>query len=217
MPVQARTDRDLVSSSDEFVWEAGGHTEAHDYLINPVIAALRAQGAHRVLDLGCGNGAFTEQVRLAGFHVTGIDHSNSGIEIARRHYPEVQFAQHDLDTCLPDSYIRKYDAVISVEVIEHLLLPRKLLTAAGSALQTGGLFVVTAPFHGYWKNLALALTNGFDAHWHPLRDYGHIKFFSRATLTALLRESGFRNLRYSTAGRIPAFAKSMIISGNLAK
>lgn len=217
MSIQARTDRDLASSSEEFVWEYGGHTDAHDYLLGPVITALHEHGARRVLDLGCGNGAFTEQVRRAGFHVTGFDHSQSGIEIARRHYPEVRFDQHDLNDRLPDSHCGCYDAVIAVEVIEHLLLPRKLFGAARSALHSGGLMVVTTPFHGYWKNLALALSGGFDAHWHPLRDYGHIKFFSRATLTALFQESGFHALNFTTAGRIPLLAKSMIISGTLPK
>jgi len=100
-----------------------------------------------------------------------------------------------------------------VEVIEHLLLPRRLVEAALSALRPGGLVVLTTPYHGYLKNLALALSNGFDAHWHPLRDFGHVKFFSRHTLLALLEEYGLRALRFSTAGRVPLLAKSMIVSG----
>jgi len=213
MATQARTDRELASSSDEFVWEAGGRTEANGYLIDPVVAALRSHGARKVLDLGCGNGALTGQLQSAGFDITGLDHSSSGVAIARRQYPDVRFEQHDLNAPLPVQHVGGYDAVISIEVIEHLLLPRKLLAAARSALRPGGLLVVSTPFHGYWKNLALAITGGFDAHWHPLRDYGHIKFFSRATLTALLREQGFGNLRFSTAGRIPVVAKSMIMTG----
>lgn len=213
MTLQAKTDRDLSTAGNEFVWEAGGDTEAQNYLLDPVVAALRAHGAKQVLDLGCGNGAFTDRVRRAGFDITGLDHSQSGIRIAQRHYPAISFARHDLGTALPESHARRYDAVISVEVVEHLLLPRKLFAAARDALRPNGLLVVTTPFHGYWKNLALAMTNGFDAHWHPLRDYGHIKFFSRATMMSLFEESGFRNPRFSTAGRIPPLAKSMIISG----
>lgn len=213
MTAQARTDRDLSIASPEFVWESGGDTAAQAYLLQPVVAALRAHGAKKILDLGCGNGAFTGRVQREGFDISGLDHSHSGVEIARKHVPRIAFDQYDVNSTLPPQYRQEYDAVICVEVIEHLLLPRKLLEAARAALKPNGLLVVTTPFHGYWKNLALAVTGGFDAHWHPLRDYGHIKFFSRATLRALLEECGFNQLQISTAGRIPPLAKSMIICG----
>ena len=56
-------------------------------------------------------------------------------------------------------------------------------------------------------------TGKFDAHWHPLRDFGHVKFFSKATLTTLFAEFHFDDIRCTTVGRIPAFARSMVISG----
>jgi 2-polyprenyl-6-hydroxyphenyl methylase/3-demethylubiquinone-9 3-methyltransferase len=62
---------------------------------------------------------------------------------------------------------------------------------------------VTTPFHGYYKNLALAITGKYDKHWHPLRDYGHVKFFSHKTLSALFEEQGFAVRNYVRVGRIP--------------
>jgi 2-polyprenyl-6-hydroxyphenyl methylase/3-demethylubiquinone-9 3-methyltransferase len=70
---------------------------------------------------------------------------------------------------------------------------------------------MSTPYHGYWKNLALALTNKFDAHWHPLRDFGHVKFFSRATLSQLASEAGFSVTDFLRVGRIPVLACSMIL------
>ncbi|MBK8742608.1 MAG: hypothetical protein IPM02_25355 [Betaproteobacteria bacterium] len=61
---------------------------------------------------------------------------------------------------------------------------------------------------GYWKNLAL--TGKFDFHFTALWDGGHIKFWSIATLTTLLEEAGFEQIRFYRIGRIPALAKSMI-------
>lgn len=49
-----------------------------------------------------------------------------------------------------------------------------------------------------------------DAHFTALWDGGHIKFWSIATLGALLEEAGFTDLRFERVGRIPALAKSMI-------
>jgi len=59
--------------------------------------------------------------------------------------------------------------------------------------------------------MALALTNCFDDHWHPLRDFGHVKFFSRKTLSLLAQEAGFSIKDFIRVGRVPAFACSMIV------
>jgi 2-polyprenyl-6-hydroxyphenyl methylase/3-demethylubiquinone-9 3-methyltransferase len=98
-----------------------------------------------------------------------------------------------------------------MEVIEHLLLPRLLLASAFQALRAGGVFVLSTPFHGYWKNLALAVTNKFDDHWHPLRDFGHVKFFSKKTLSNLFMEQGLQVDRILALGRVPPLARSMIV------
>jgi len=70
--------------------------------------------------------------------------------------------------------------------------------------------IVSTPYHGYLKNLALAVTGKMDAHFTALWDHGHIKFWSIPTLTTLLTEAGFENVRFRRVGRIPALAKSMI-------
>jgi 2-polyprenyl-6-hydroxyphenyl methylase/3-demethylubiquinone-9 3-methyltransferase len=210
-----RTDALRSIQSAEYCWDIDGHAESHDYLLKPVLALLRQYGAKRVLDLGCGNGSFSARLASHGFEVTGVDFSASGIARARGNFPSLHFEQHDLQQPLDAGYSRRFDAVVSTEVIEHLLLPRMVMHNAQRALRPGGHLIVTTPFHGYAKNLLLALTNGFDGHWHPLRDYGHIKFFSRATLTQLFIESGFSDLRFSTAGRFAPLGKSMVLAGRL--
>lgn len=212
MSAKPKTDRETSNAADEFVWDTDEHTEVHSFITKPVTEQLRTHGATEVLDLGCGNGSFSALIASSGFNVTGLDHSSSGIEIASKKHPNTRFAQHDITQPLSIAYHEKYDEVVSTEVIEHLLLPRRLIENAISALKPGGLLILTTPYHGYWKNLALALTNKFDDHWHPLRDYGHIKFFSKATMLALFKECGLKDIRFETVGRIPALARSMIIS-----
>lgn len=70
--------------------------------------------------------------------------------------------------------------------------------------------IISTPYHGYLKNLALAATGKMNAHFTALWDHGHIKFWSIPTLTQLLRERGFTNIRSRCVGRIPAIARSMI-------
>lgn len=211
---KARQDKNLSVAATEFVWEESGDSPVHRLVKPPIVDLLRKHSASKVLDLGCGNGAFTHLLHRQGFKVEGFDGSASGVALARKHYPGIQFSQLDLVVGhIPEHYRGQFDAVVSVEVIEHLLLPRMLVQNAMQALKPGGLLILTTPYHGYWKNLAIALTNGFDAHWHPLRDYGHVKFFSRQTLTQLFEEYSFEQIRFQAVGRVPSLANSMIVSG----
>ena len=60
----------------------------------------------------------------------------------------------------------------------------------------GGEMIISTPYHGYLKNLALAITGKFDRHFTVLWDGGHIKFWSVKTLTKLLNEFGFEVVEF---------------------
>ena len=207
------TDSQLSIEAQEFLWTEQGLGPAHRYLLPAVIKVLRQSHARTVLDLGCGNGAVTSALATMGFETIGMDSSETGLAIAREKYPGISFLHANIDAPLSREFARNFDAVIAIEVIEHLLLPRALFQRAREALKPEGTFIVTTPYHGYIKNLALALTNKFDSHWHPLRDYGHVKFFSPATLTQLFSEQSFSIKSVDRLGRVPLLAKSMIVQG----
>lgn len=209
----AKTDYSASIQSSEYVWDSEGTPKSHRYLLQPIERLLSLADAKIVADVGCGNGALAAALSRRGFHMAGFDSSQSGIAIASAEHPSIAFRTHDLQDPVPQDLTHRFDAVVAAEVIEHLLLPRQLIRCALELLKPAGLLVVTTPYHGYLKNLALALTNSFDRHWHPLRDYGHVKFFSRATLTQLFDESGFTGVTYQSVGRMALVAKSMIVSG----
>jgi 2-polyprenyl-3-methyl-5-hydroxy-6-metoxy-1,4-benzoquinol methylase len=184
---------------------------SHSYLrpvIEPMLQSLSAGST--VLDMGCGNGSFLASLKHREWRLIGTDFSPTGIEIARRSYPEIEFFLADAQTDLARK-VDPVDAVISTEVIEHLYDPRSFLGNAYKLLKPGGIFIVTTPYHGYLKNLVLALTGDIDRHFTVLWDHGHIKFWSRKTLTEALMETGFRVEAFVGAGRLPYLWKSMVI------
>lgn len=99
-----------------------------------VIAALRAEGASTVVDLGCGEGALLrELVPDPTFSkVLGVDVSHRALELAaRRLYlermPDTQRARLELiqsSATYRDGRLAGYDAVVLMEVIEHVDPPR---------------------------------------------------------------------------------------------
>jgi 2-polyprenyl-6-hydroxyphenyl methylase/3-demethylubiquinone-9 3-methyltransferase len=187
---------------------------SHGYLVPAVLdvleAAARDGASRRLLDLGCGNGSATAFLAEKDFAVVGVDPSEQGIAIAQSRHPDLTFVQA---SCYEDLSARfgRFPFVVSMEVIEHLYWPRLLLKSAYDLLEPGGRLVLTTPYHGYLKNLALALTGQMDRHFDVTTDDGHIKFFSEQTLRELVQEAGFRSAEFRFVGRIPAFAKSMLL------
>jgi 2-polyprenyl-3-methyl-5-hydroxy-6-metoxy-1,4-benzoquinol methylase len=191
-------------------WQSAHAESSHSYIAPAVLDIVGDGSGKSLLDLGCGNGSFTARLADVGYSVTGTEHSESGLVQARAAFPNVVFFSHDINQPFTKDLHGSFDVVVAVEVVEHLWFPRELFQRAKELLKPHGMLVITTPFHGYWKNLALALTNKFDDHWHPYEDFGHVKFFSEETLGELAQEQGFRVTRFRRVGRIPAFAKSMI-------
>ncbi len=151
--------------------------------------------------------------RLAalGYQVTGIDASRSGIRIAQRAYPNVNFVEALIDRDLAQHpKVNEADLVISSDVIEHLYRPSDLLEAAFTLIKPHGHLLLGTPYHGYLKNLVLSLTGRMDSHFSALHDGGHIKFFSVKTLSQLLASHSFTDLNFSFYGRAPWLWKNMI-------
>ena len=142
--------------------------------------------------------------RIAGFFSSNVRNT---VDIFRRDRPDVMVLTGWQS--LSGTY-GKFPLVVSLEVVEHLYAPRILAQTMYDILEPSGLGILSTPYHGYFKNLALSVTSKWDRHLQPLRDGGHIKFFSIDTLTQLLEEGGFRDISILRAGRIPPLAKSMI-------
>jgi len=193
-------------------WGHGGPTHAHVHFMQPILDFLPKQNNLNILDLGCGNGYLAGELSKIGHRVTAVDDSEDGIRIGRDTHQNVNFIKLSLyDDSLSAIAGEDYDVVISSEVIEHLYYPRLLLKAAFKVLKNGGRLIITTPYHGYLINLAMAMTGRLDRHFTVDWDGGHIKFFSTRTLSAMVEESGFENIRFKCGGRFPYLWKSMIL------
>ena len=203
-----------TSSEYEYQYQNNSLTNAHSFLTKPLLSILaeKSQPGAKILDLGCGNGSLSNLISKYGYEVVGMEESPSGVKIASQNFPKCQFIQGSIYSSPPPELENAFDVVISVEVIEHLFYPNELVRLAEKCLKPGGYLILTTPYHGYLKNLALALSGKMDKHFHVLWDGGHIKFFSVKTLTKLLETEGYTEIDFKFTGRFPYLWKSMLCS-----
>jgi 2-polyprenyl-3-methyl-5-hydroxy-6-metoxy-1,4-benzoquinol methylase len=197
-----------------YQYSAANSEASHQHLYPSVSHFLQNIPAGSVvLDAGCGNGSFISLFQDKNWQLHGSDLSPTGIEIARKTFSDINFFLADGQSLYADflATVGPVDVVLSTEVIEHIYDPRGFLSNCYDLLKPGGILILTTPYHGYLKNLLLALTGKMDQHFTVLWDHGHIKFWSRKTLETALRESGFANVEFAGSGRIPYLWKSMVL------
>lgn len=198
----------------QYGWDSPDATTAHPYIVPAVMRNLRqitGGKPARILDLGCGNGYVASLIAGEGHSVMGFDVSPDGVEIARKAHPQIEFEVASIYNDDLVKYADMFDVVVSIEVIEHLIYPKELFRRSLQVLKPGGSLILTTPYHGYLKNLALSLANGWDRHFDVEWDGGHIKFFSDPALQAMAGRFGFRNFRFEGVGRLPFLWKSTVM------
>jgi len=172
------------------------------------------QSVANICDLGCGNGFMAARLGAAGYRVEGVDASERFIAIAAATHasPAVRFRCGLFGEPLAEELAREqlFDLVISVDVIEHLFRPRTLIETASAILKPGGQLIICTPYHGYLKNVMIALLGKWDHHHGVHWDGGHIKYFSVATLSQIV-EGRFEIERFHFHGRFPWLWKNMIV------
>ena len=175
-------------------------------------AFAEAEGgeAIAVLDYGCGNGMMSELLEKAGYRVTATDIGAQQLERAKARLASARIVQGHVNEV--EFEPSSFDAIVSLEVIEHLYDPAFYLRRAWDFLKPDGLFVMSTPYYGYLKNLAIAIKGDWDKHFMVDELHGHIKLFSREKLVTMVEQSGFRIENWQRLGRIGPMAMMQMVT-----
>lgn len=160
-----------------------------------------AEPGQRVLDVGCGEGAFAAELAGAGAEVVGLDVAEEPLRRARARHPglDLRLLAGEGRWDLPDS---SFDLVWAGEVIEHVLDTAGWLSELRRVLRSGGELVLSTPTLGRRELLRAALSGrAFAERFDPLAD--HLRFYSDPTLRRLLEEFGFQEIEISRASGSP--------------
>ncbi len=144
----------------------------------------------KLLEIGSSVGLFLDEARKRGWDAVGIEPSRWAAESARARGLSV--FNGTLEEFVPEG--GPFDAVVSWDVWEHLEDPLGAFGRAYELLRPGGLFVFTT------VNLGGLGRRLFRGRW-PWFMRMHLHYFTRESLTRMVRESGFEVLATSTEAK----------------
>jgi len=158
------------------------------------VSARLSNRRGRLLDLGCGPGAFLEMAQKAGFDVSGVEINPVAAKTARqRTGGQVFTADLDVDR-LPG---KAWDFVTLLDLIEHVQDPVALLERTRAVLAQDGYLIVFTPNHA---SLIVKVARALDAlsggrfrgPIDHIFDCVHVTFFTVDTLRKAIEAAGFR-------------------------
>lgn len=153
--------------------------------------AFVPESIHKVLDVGCGNGAFGDLLKKQySCQVWGIE----------PHKPAALAAQKKLDKVINSLFVKdlvelagqKFDVIFFNDVLEHLVMPNDALLLASTLLNKGGYIVASIPnIRFYPVMLSLIRYKDFKYLESGVMDKTHLRFFTEKSMIRLFNDNGY--------------------------
>lgn len=146
----------------------------------------------RILDIGCGGGLLSEPMARLGAEVVGADAAERNIPVARLHAEQSGLAidyRHTSAEALAAAG-EQFDAVLNMEVVEHVADPPAYLAACRQLLRPGGLHLCST-INRNAKSFAVAIVGAeYVMRWLPRGTHDWSKFITPDELFGLLQQAG---------------------------
>lgn len=143
-----------------------------------------------VLEIGCSIGGVASLLADRGFDVYATDVSAYAVEGASRLSPGISFSTLDIQK--PIQMKKKFDIVLSFEVVEHLKYPERSIFNMFGALKKGGSLIFSTPYPYSW-----ILTN----------DPTHINVKYPEEWISIMKKAGCANVEYHRFSLLPYLYK----------
>jgi 2-polyprenyl-6-hydroxyphenyl methylase/3-demethylubiquinone-9 3-methyltransferase len=210
-PNSATLDRDEVARFAKDAsqwWDAGGPFKPLHRITRERLTYIRDQLCQRfgrnktearslkglsVLDIGCGGGLVSEPLARLGASVTGIDPGVENIEAAKAHAKGMGIGTIDYRVATAEEIAASgvsYDAVLLLEVVEHVPDVPKFIKGVAPLVRPGGIMLLSTLNRTYKAYAFMIIAAELILRWVPAGTHHWQRFVTPEELRAALRAAG---------------------------
>ena len=186
---------DEKSRQEEFPWERSKfHTDYNAVLGHyKVVSCLEHAHGRSLLDLACGDGLMTAMFSERFERVVGVDASSKHVTEARKRLPSATFHDSLIEDFETDE---KFDTVLLLDILEHVVDPVAVLRKAASFLGKDGVLIAHVPnANAINRRLAVlmgTLTSCDELSPFDLQIAGHRRSYEMHSLVADVEAAGLK-------------------------
>lgn len=184
-----------LTGSDELILEDKLYYKDLEILANPQVHSTAIKIIERylkpssnILEIGAGTGAFTLRIIEKGFSVSASSIDPNSFKLA-----DVPFYYIDMNHELPDGHTGKYDAVVALEVIEHVENIYDFFRKIYRLLKPHSWAFISTPNVMNMRSRLMFMHSGNFTMIHPhvFKEWGHIQVLPPWLLTLAAERGGF--------------------------
>ncbi|XP_073284082.1 ubiquinone biosynthesis O-methyltransferase, mitochondrial isoform X1 [Primulina huaijiensis] len=147
----------------------------------------------KFLDVGCGGGILSEPLARMGADVTGIDAIEKNIKIARIHSDRDSVTSSINYQCTTAEKLveerREFDAVIALEVIEHVADPAEFCKSLSALTAVGGATLISTINRSMRAYATAIVIAEYVLHWLPRGTHEWSSFLTPEELVLILERA----------------------------
>jgi len=173
--------KDLYQKENYYWWHVGKRRLIKSLIRNYIINKDLKRKKLKILDVGCGSGKMTEDLKVFG-EISGIDSSKKAIVFCKKRGLKDVY-KIDIGDKLPFPE-KTFDLVLVLDVLEHIENDQKVLRNLKRIMKEEGFLILTVPAYqrlfSYWDKML-----------------GHRRRYTKNGLTRKLRRNGYQILKIS--------------------
>lgn len=165
----------------------------------------------KVLEIGCHTGYLSCWLRRKNNLVTGIECNQDALEIAKPYLKNAICGNIENESTWKNLGSEKFDVILIMHVLEHLVDPWKVLEETKKYLKEDGEVIIAMPNISNFYNRWSIFRGNFDYEDVGVMDRTHLRFFNIKTTKELIEKSGYIELEYFSPWQASFFSKIRLL------
>jgi len=158
----------------------------------------------KILDFGCGEGALSQRLHDLGYIVVAADMNANDFKAKDVEFLQINFNIRDEVEIFLNNNYEAFDAVLGIEIIEHIHNPWQYIDDLLKLVKKNGLVLITTPNITSWiSRFTFLLSGRFHQFGDADLEYGHVAPISTWELNIILKEKKLEQIEFKEVGTLP--------------